>query len=210
MLMTNTVKRQLLRVNLTTQEIGRDIIPDGDIRMFMGGRALGDMILYRELTAGIEPFSPANKIVFCIGPLTGTHAIGSSRYIVHTKSPQTELYMSSLAGGFFGPEVRKAGYDVFIVEGKSEKPAYLVISNHMLELRDASAFWGMTTGDTQEFIKKELNDDKFRIACIGPAGEHLVLYSAIISERRAVGRGGAGAVMGSKNLKAIVVLTTRS
>jgi aldehyde:ferredoxin oxidoreductase len=206
--MTNTVKRQLLRVNLTTQDIGRDIIPERDIRMFMGGRALGDIILYRGLTAGVEPFSPANQMVFCVGPLTGTQAIGSSRYIVHTKSPQTGLYMSGLAGGFFGPELRKAGYDVVIVEGKSEKPAYLVISDHRVELRDASAFWGMTTGDTQEFIKKELNDDKFRIACIGPAGENLVLYSAIISERRAVGRGGAGAVMGSKNLEAIAVKGT--
>ena len=164
--MTNTVKRQLLRVNLTTQDIGRDIIPDGDMRMFLGGRALGDMILYRGLTAGVEPFSPANQMVFCVGPLTGTQAIGSSRYIVHTKSPQTGLYMSGLAGGFFGPELRKAGYDVVIVEGKSEKPAYLLISDHRVELRGASSFWGMTTGDTQEFIKKELNDDKFRIACI--------------------------------------------
>jgi len=184
------------------------VIPDEDVQMFLGGRVLGDMLLYNEVAAGIDPLSPQNKLLFCTGPLTGTNAPGSPRYIVHTKSPLTGLYLSSLAGGYFGPELKRTGHDIVIIEGKSERPTYLVISDDKVELRNAGPFWGMTTGDVQEFIKDELGDSKSRIACIGPAGENLVLYAAIISERRAAGRGGAGAVMGSKNLKAIAVRGT--
>lgn len=206
--MTQRIQRHLLRVNLTTGKIDREVIPDEDVQMFIGGRVLGDMLLYNELAVGIDPLSPQNKLIFGTGPLTGTNAPGSSRYIVHTRSPLTGLYLSSLAGGYFGPEMKKAGYDVIIIEGKSEGSVYLSISDDKVELRDAGTFWGMTTGDVQEFIKDELGDSKVRIACIGPAGENLVLYAAIISERRAAGRGGAGAVMGSKNLKAIAVRGT--
>lgn len=206
--MAEKVQRHLLRVNLATGKFDREVIPEEDVQMFLGGRALGDMLLYHELAPGIDPLSPQNKLFFGTGPLTGTSTPGSSRYIVHSKSPLTGLYLSTLAGGYLGPELRKAGHDIVIVEGKAEKPVYLVVSDDKVELKDASAFWGMTTGDAQEFIKDELGDSKFRIACIGPAGENLVLYAAIISERRAAGRGGAGAVMGSKNLKAVAVRGT--
>ena len=206
--MAQRTQRHLLRVNLTTRKISREVIPDEDVQMFLGGRVLGDMLLYNEVAAGIDPLSPQNKLLFCTGPLTGTNAPGSPRYIVHTKSPLTGLYLSSLAGGYFGPELKRTGHDIVIIEGKSERPVYLAISDDKVEFRDASPFWGMTTGDVQEFIKDELSDSKSRIACIGPAGENLVLYAAIISERRAAGRGGAGAVMGSKNLKAIAVRGT--
>lgn len=206
--MGKKVQRYLLRVNLTTGKFGREPIPEEDIRMYIGGRALGDIFLYRELHAGIDPLSPENKLIFSTGPLTGAGVPVSSRYIVHTKSPLTGLYLNSLAGGYFGPEMKKAGYDMLLLEGKSEKPVYLYISNENVELRDAGPYWGMTTGDTQEFIKDELGDGKTRIACIGPAGENLIAYAAIISERRAAGRGGAGAVMGAKNLKAVAVRGT--
>ncbi|MBU2509862.1 aldehyde ferredoxin oxidoreductase family protein [bacterium] len=158
---------------------------------------------------GIDPLSLENKLIFGIGPLTGTSAPSSSRYILHTKSPQTGLYMSSLAGGYFGPELRKTGFEMVIIEGKAESPVYLSISDEKAEIKDASTIWGMDTQDTQQFIKSELHDDKVRIACIGPAGENQVCYAAIISERRAAGRAGGGAVMGSKNLKAIAVKGTR-
>jgi aldehyde:ferredoxin oxidoreductase len=207
--MAHQTAKQLLRINLTSHAIEREIIPEKYIESYMGGRVLGDYLLYKELTAGIAPLSPDNKIILSVGPLTGTSAIGSSRYIVHTQSPQTGLYMSSLAGGFFGPELRKAGYDAVIIEGKAEKPVYIMITDDMAEIRDAVPFWGMTTLDTQEFIKTDLGDEHYRIACIGPAGENLVSYAAIISERRAVGRGGAGAVMGFKQLKAIAVKGTK-
>ncbi len=206
--MAGKIQRQLLRVNLTSGEINKEAIREEDIKMFVGGRTLGDMLLYKELAARIDPLSPQNKILFGTGPLTGTTAQGSSRYIVHTKSPLTGLYMSSLAGGYFGPEMRRAGYYTILVEGRAEKPVYLMITDAKVEIRDAGTFWGMTTGDVQEFIKDELGDNRYRIACIGPGGENQVPYAAIISERRAVGRGGAGAVMGSKNLKAVVIKGT--
>jgi aldehyde:ferredoxin oxidoreductase len=176
--------------------------------MFLGGRVLGDIYMYNELSPGIDPLSPANKLFFGTGPLTGTNVPGSSRYIIHTKSPLTGLYLNGLAGGYFGPELRKTGNDMLVIEGKAERPVYLSITSDNVEVKDASRYWGMTTIDFQEFIKDELGDSKVRIACIGPAGENLALYAAVISERRAVGRGGAGAVMGSKNLKAVVVKGT--
>ncbi len=202
--MVQRTERNLLRVNLSTGQIQNETISSKDVLMFLGGRVLGNVLLYRELDAGIDPLSPENKLIFSTGPLTGTNAPGSSRYIVHTKSPLTGLYLNSLAGGYFGPELRKSGYDSIIIEGKSEYPVYLSITENEIKLVDARPYWGMTTGDTQEFIKSTTNS-KARVACIGPAGENLVPYAAIISERRAVGRGGAGAVMGSKNLKAVVV-----
>ena len=198
----------LLRVNLTSRKIVQEIVPENDLQMFLGGRVLGDHYLYREVHPGIDPLSPDNKLFFSTGPLTGTKAPGSSRYIVHTKSPLTGLYLNSLAGGYFGPEMRKAGCDIIVVEGKSEQPVYLWISDEKVEIRSADPIWGMTTGDTQEFIRAQLHNRDARIACIGPAGENLVPFASIISERRAVGRGGAGAVMGSKGLKAIVVKGT--
>jgi len=206
--MVHKIQRRLLRVNLTSGEITKETIADEDVKMFVGGRVLGDMLLYRELAPGIDRLSPQNILLFGTGPLTGTATQGSSRYIVHTKSPLTGLYSSSLAGGYFGPEMRKAGYDMILVEGRAENPVYLMINDARVEIKDASAFWGMSTGDVQEFIKDELGDSKYRIACIGPGGENLVPYAAIISERRAVGRGGSGAVMGSKNLKAVVIKGT--
>ncbi|MBN1847319.1 MAG: aldehyde ferredoxin oxidoreductase family protein [Deltaproteobacteria bacterium] len=206
--MIHSIQRKLLRVDLTERSIQRSVIDDEDVTIFLGGRVLGDIYLYRELLPSIDPLSPENQLIFGTGPLTGTSAPGSSRYIVHAKSPQTGLYMNSLAGGYFGPELRKAGFDMVIIQGKAEKPVYLSISNDNAELKDAGPIWGMDTQDTQQFIKSDLQDDKVRIACIGPAGENLVCYAAIISERRAAGRGGGGGVMGSKNLKAIAVRGT--
>ena len=207
--MSRITQRCLLRVDLTTRKIDREMIPEEDVQMFLGGRVLGDMLLYNELAAGIDPLSPQNKLIFGTGPLAGTSAPGSPRYIVHSKSPLTGLYLSSLAGGYFGPELRRTGHDTILIEGKSEQPVYLVISDDKVEFRDARPIWGMTTRDVQQFIRDELGDSKVRIACIGPAGENLVLYAAIVSERRGASRGGAGAVMGSKNLKAIAVRGTR-
>lgn len=206
--MDPAIDRKFLRVDLTTGIITKEIIPGKDTAMFLGGRVLGDIFLYREIKPGIDPLSPDNKLFVGTGPLTGTNAPGSSRYIIHSKSPQTGLYLNSLAGGYFGPELRKTGFDMLIIEGKAEKPVYLSIFNDSVEIKDAGPIWGMDTQDTQQFIKSDLKDDNVRIACIGPAGENLVCYAAVISERRAAGRGGGGAVMGSKHLKAIAVRGT--
>jgi len=206
--MDKRIERYLLRVDLSTETVRRETIPETDIAMFLGGRALGDIYLYRELAPGIEPLAPENKLIFGVGPLTGTSAPGNGRYIIHCKSPQTGLWNGSLAGGHFGPELRKSGYDMLIIEGKAEKPVYLLISNEGARIKDAGFLWGMDTFDTQQLIKEELRDQDYRIACIGPAGENMVCYAGVVSERRIAGRGGCGAVMGSKNLKAIAVRGT--
>ena len=203
--MSQLIKRQLLRVNLSTGTAGREEISERDIAMFYGGRLLGDIYMYRELGPGIDPLSPENKLFFCVGALTGTNVPGQGRYIVHCKSPQTGLWNGALAGGHFGPALRKAGYHMLIIEGKADKPVYLAICGDTVKIRDAEFLWGMDTFDTQEQVKEDLNDPAYQVACIGPAGENMVCYAGIVSERRIAGRAGAGAVMGSKNLKAVAV-----
>ena len=203
--MVGNYGRRLLRINLSTKAINEEIIPEEYLRKFIGGRALGAMLLYDEVAPGVEPLAPDNKLIFSTGPLCATSVPGNAKYVVHTKSPQTGIYLVSLSSGHFGPQLKRTGHDVLIVEGKSEKPVYLVISDDSVKIRDASHLWGMTTDYTQEFIKSELGSERFSVACIGPAGENLVLFACIMNGRRAAGRGGAGAVMGSKNLKAIAI-----
>ncbi|MDP2728387.1 MAG: aldehyde ferredoxin oxidoreductase family protein [Dehalococcoidia bacterium] len=204
--MTSEAGRRLLRVNLTTEQAQKELLPEEDVARLIGGRALGAMILYNELSPGIDPLGPENELIFTTGPLTGTTAQGSSRYCVTTKSPLTGLYLMALSGGYFGPEFKRTGHDVLLIEGKASEPTYLLIKPDGVEFRDARLFWGMNTSNTQEFIKDEVGDERVRIMCIGPAGENLVPFACLVNERRVAGRGGAGAVMGSKNLKAIVVL----
>ncbi len=206
--MNNEAGRILMRVNLTTRQVRSEILPEKDLTALIGGRALGAKLLYDELPAGVDPLGPDNKLIFSTGPLAATAAQGSSRYCVQTKSPQTGIYLVSLSGGYFGPELKRTGNDVLIIEGKASEPVYLIIKGRDAEIKDAKMFWGMDTANTQEFIKEEVGDAKARIACIGPAGENLVPFASIVNELRTAGRGGAGAVMGSKNLKAIVVRGT--
>ena len=199
----------VLRVNLTTGQVQSESLPGTGVHKLLGGRALGAMLLYNEVPAHVDPLGPENKLLFSTGPLTGTSAEGSARYCVHTKSPQTGLYLMALSGGYFGPELKKTGHDILIVEGRSPNPVYLLIRDDTVEFKDASRVWGMLVEHTHEFIEQELRDRDVRMACIGPAGENLVPYACILNERRAAGRGGAGAVMGSKNLKAVVVKGSR-
>lgn len=207
--MTSEAGRRLLRVNLTTRQVQAELLPEEDVAQLIGGRALGAKILYDEVSAGTDPLCPENKLIFTTGPLTGTSAEGSSRYCVNTKSPLTNLYLMALSGGYFGPEFKRTGNDVLLVEGKASEPTYLLIKPDGVEFRDARLVWGMNTANAQEFIKDELGDEKVRIMCIGPAGERLVPFACLVNERRVAGRGGAGAVMGSKNLKAVAVRGNR-
>ncbi|MBI4333062.1 MAG: aldehyde ferredoxin oxidoreductase family protein [Chloroflexi bacterium] len=203
--MTRKTDRVVLRIDVGTGKIQREIIAEEDVRTFMGGRVLGDKFLYEEMAPGIDALSPKNKILLGVGPLTGTSAPGTSRYAVHTKSPLTGLFLSSVSGGYFGPEFRRTGHDLLVIEGSSEKPVYILILDDKVEIKDAKEIWGMPTDATQEFIKEESGSTKIRVACIGPAGERQIPYASIVNERRVAGRGGAGAVMGSKNLKAMAV-----
>jgi aldehyde:ferredoxin oxidoreductase len=193
-----------LKVNLTLREFSLEEIPHKDLQDFLGGRGLGAAVLYRELPPKTNALDEQNILVFSTGVLTGTAAPCSSEFCLNTKSPLTGLYLFSIAGGYFGPGLRATGIDILTIRGKAERPTYLLVSEDGIQFKDASHLWGMTTDHTQEFLKSEAGED-VSVTCIGPAGENLVPYACLINERRALGRGGAGAVMGSKNLKAIVV-----
>ncbi|MDN5320343.1 MAG: aldehyde:ferredoxin oxidoreductase [Thermococcaceae archaeon] len=201
---------KILRVNLTTGEIKTEELKEEDAKNFIGGRGLATKILLEEIDPKIDPFSPENKLIFATGPLTGTTAPTGGRYMVVTKSPLTGFIASSNSGGFFGPELKFAGYDALIVEGKADHPVYISIKDEDVEIKDASHLWGKRVSETTDKLLEEFGDKKARVACIGPAGEKLVRFASIMNDKhRAAGRSGVGAVMGSKNLKAVVVRGTK-
>ena len=201
----NPVERTLIRVDLRRRTSQRESIPREYVETLLGGRALAALLLYREVPAGIDPLGPENKLILSTGPLTGTGTYGSHHYCITTKSPLTGLYLDTLSSGYFGRELKWTGNDVVIIEGKSEEPVYLVITENGVTFQDARPVWGMGTGEAQTFIRKTLPGKRVGIALIGPAGERLVPYAGVVNEERIAARGGAGAVMGSKNLKAVVV-----
>jgi aldehyde:ferredoxin oxidoreductase len=198
----------VLRVNLTTGAITKEATDSKDAALFLGARGLGVKIYTDEVDAKIDPLSPDNKLVFAPGPFSGTFAPSAGRYHVVTKGPLTGAIAGSNSGGSFGPELHYAGYDALVLEGKAEKPVYLWIKDDQVEIRDASHLWGKWVPDTTDAVRAE-TDEEAKVACIGPAGEKQVLFAAIMNEmHRAAGRSGVGAVMGSKNLKAIAVAGT--
>jgi len=199
----------LLRVNLTEQTWRAEAIPDSWLRDYVGGRGLAARYLYEELDPTVDPLSPANRLIFATGPLTGTHAPTGARYMVITKGPLTGAITTSNSGGHWGPELKFAGYDLLLLEGRAPHPIYLFIRDRRVEFRDARSLWGAGTNETEERIRAELNLPEARIACIGPAGERGVRFACIINDKhRAAGRSGVGAVLGSKNVKAIAVRGT--
>lgn len=200
---------KVLRVNMSKEKILKDKLEENITRKFVGGRCLGAKILFDKVRQGINPLGPENKLVIATGVLTGIPFAGNSRYVIMAKSPLTGIWGEANASGFFGPELKRAGYDVVIIEGKADTPVYLWIHDDEAEIKDASHLWGKITGETQRIIREEVKDRKTRVACIGPGGENLVKYACVISDlNRAAGRTGMGAVMGSKNLKAIAVRGT--
>ncbi|SKC84811.1 aldehyde ferredoxin oxidoreductase family protein [Maledivibacter halophilus] len=201
---------KLLRVNLTDGTIKKENLNMKDANLYLGARGLGSKILMDEVDPKIDAFNPGNKLIFMAGPLTGTLAACPGRYEVVAKAPLTGTIGASNSGGHFGPELKFAGYDGIIFEGKSEKPVYLYINDEKVELKSASHLWGKTVPATTDELLKETMED-VRVACIGPAGEKKVLFATVMNDKnRAAGRSGLGAVMGSKNLKAVVVRGTNS
>ncbi len=197
---------KILRVNLTTGEITAEPLNMKWAKDYVGGRGLATKYFFEEVPHNVDPLSPENKLIFATGPATGTNAPTGGRYMVVTRGPLTGTIASSNSGGFFGAELKKAGWDMIIFEGKAEKPVYLYINDDKVELRDASHLWGKGVSATTRTLKEEIGDDKIEVAAIGPAGENLVKFAAVVNdEHRAAGRTGVGAVMGSKNLKAVVV-----
>ena len=197
--------RKILRVNLTEGTVKPEELPNGQLRKYIGGAGLAARMLYDELAPGIDPFSPDNKVLFLAGPLAGTIAPTGSRIGVYTKSPLTNGFFHSSAGGHFAPELKYAGYDGVMIEGASKTPVYLYVDNERAELRDASRVWGERTDSTQQWLKGDIGDEAAQLAVIGPAGERLVRFANITTGCRSLGRGGLGAVLGSKKFKALAI-----
>ncbi|MCB2170372.1 MAG: aldehyde ferredoxin oxidoreductase family protein [Deltaproteobacteria bacterium] len=196
---------KMLRVDLGSGEIRDEILDPQVAKDYIGGRGIGIYYLSRKVDPACDPLSPENVLVMAAGPLTGTGAPTGARYMVMTKSPLTGAITCSNAGGRFPTELKRSGYDGIVFAGRSQHPVYLYIDAGQAALRDATHLWGQTTHETTDRLREE-TDPKARVACIGPAGEQLVRFAAIMNDKdRAAGRSGVGAVMGSKNLKAVVV-----
>jgi len=201
---------KILRINLTQKTSTEEKLPPDIAKDFIGGAGFGIKYLFDEVRPGTDPLGPDNKLIFIPGPFTGTTLPCASRMAVVGKSPLTGAVGMALTGGQFPAELKFAGWDMMIVEGKAEKPTYVTVKENSVRFHDAQHMWGTMTGDCQQIIKDGLRDQNTRVVCIGPAGEHLNKIACIINERRAPGRKGLGAVMGSKNLKAIAVRGSKS
>lgn len=199
---------QLLRVNLNNKEISKEPLREDWARDFVGGVGLAARIFYEEVGPKIDPLGPENKLMIMTGPANGTMIPAASRTAVCAKSPYTHSFFHSIFGGYLGPEIKFAGYDGIIFEGKAGRPVYVWINDDRVEIRDAEHLWGKNPFEAQEIIRKEIGDEEIHIATIGTAGEEGVPYAMILCDIRAAGRGGIGSVMGSKNLKAIAVRGT--
>ncbi len=196
---------RLLHINLTEGTIKEEAIPEEEARKYIGGRGLATKYLMEGMDPLADPLSPENLLIMATGPLTATPTPTGNRYMVVTKSPLTGVLANSNSGGVFPTMMKRSGYDLFIFEGRAERPVYLYVDERHAELRDASHLWGQDTHETEHIIRAETAED-VAVACIGPAGENLALIAAIINDKhRAAARSGVGAVMGAKNLKAVAV-----
>lgn len=198
------VAGKILRVNLTTGSITVDEPDEAFYRKYLGGAGFVSYFMLKEIPQGIDALSPENKIIFALGPMTGLAMPGASRNCVGAKSPLTGGYAKTEVGGFWPMAMKKTGYDALIIEGKAEKPVYLFITDKEVEIRDAGHLWGKTVMETEDTLKEETGIKNLRFASIGIGGENMVRYACVINDLKdAAGRGGIGAVMGSKNLKTI-------
>jgi aldehyde:ferredoxin oxidoreductase len=197
---------KMLWVDLTENELKDEILDEGVCKQFVGGYGLGAKILYDRQQPRVDPLGTNNNVGIITGPLTGTAAIGGSRYTLVGKSPLTNGWGDANSGGYFGPYLKFAGYDAVFVTGKAQKPVYLFIHDGRPELRDATHFWGKDCYETEDIFQSELGRG-VKVICIGQAGENMVRFAAVMNDRgRAAGRSGLGAVFGSKKLKAVVVV----
>ena len=196
----------ILKINLTTAQTEDYLVPEHWEKDFLGGASLAARILYEYLTPDLDPLSPEAPLLFMTGPLTGTSGPTTGRFVICGKSPATGLWAESNIGGFWGPELRKAGYAGLWITGKASEPVVLWLNGNRLEVRPAAHLWGMETYAAQEKVKEEIGVKSARVCVIGPAGERGVLFASIMCDHgRMAGRTGLGAVMGSKNLKAVAV-----
>ena len=202
--MVQGVAGKILRVNLTTQSITTDEPDEEFYRTYLGGAGFVAYYLLREVPPGIDPLSPENKLIFAFGPMTGLPMPGATRNCVGAKSPLTGGFSKSEVGGFWPMAAKQAGYDAIIIEGKSESPVYVMLTDEAVEIRDAGHLWGRSVMETHDTLIEETGISRLRTCSIGIGGENMVRYACVINDLKdAAGRGGLGAVMGSKNLKTI-------
>ena len=200
---------EIIRVNLSTGEIKKEKLNEEWARLFIGGRGYGSKIIYDEVDPKVDPLALENKVVIATGPAGGSNAPASGRVMVITKGAETETIACSNVGGFLGPQLKQAGYDMVIIEGKAKKPVYLWINDGNIEIKDARKLWGKRTSEIEEVIKQE-TDQKARVMNIGPAGVKLSrIANLMVDACRAAGRSGVGAVLGSKNFLAIAARGTK-
>jgi aldehyde:ferredoxin oxidoreductase len=198
--------RKLLYVDLSSEKIEQKAVDSEIYRNFLGAKGLAAKTLYQEIDPGIDPLGPDNVLMFSTGPMTGAPLAGGVKYSVATRSPLTGTWNDSSASGYFGPQLKFAGYDALVIHGCARKPVYLWISNDGVEIRSAEHLWGKNAHDTDDAVKKEISDDRASVAVIGTGGEQLIRYANICNDKwRHAARGGTGAVMGSKNLKAVAI-----
>lgn len=196
---------RILRVDLSKGKIKTKNLPEEVCRKYIGGKGFGAKILLEEMKPKIDPYGPENLLIFATGPVNGTALSGSAKFCAVFKSPLTGIWGESYCGGYFAPKLKHAGYDIVIIQGRSKKPVYIAIENKEVAINDAIHLWGKDTFETEEIIKED-HGQNFQILSIGPAGENLVRYACISHAKgRQFGRCGAGAVMGSKRLKAVAV-----
>lgn len=208
--MPDTVWGDILRVDLTSGTIKREPISRELKLNFIGGRGINSKILYDELKPGTDPLSPQNVLIFGTGPLSGTSSPASGRWTVTAKSPETGIHGDANGGGHWAPQLKYTGIQHIVIHGKADKPVYLAIDDDEVEIRDASHLWGKDCWETEKIIRDEWRDPRVQVVTIGPAGENLVKFACILTwVTSAAGRTGMGAVMGSKNLKAIAVRGTK-
>ena len=201
--------RKILRVNLTEGSCKDEALNMDWAQKYLGQRGLATKYFVEETDPKVDPLSPDNKLIMATGPLTGTCASTAGRYSVITKGALTGAIACSNSGGFFGNEMKNAGYDMIIFEGKSPNPVYLLVQNGSAQLLDASDLWGTSVWDTEESIKARHQDPLIRVASIGVSGEQGVKFACVVNDmHRAAGRSGVGTVMGSKNLKAVAIRGT--
>jgi len=198
-------KLKLLRVDLTNKSVKEEKIDEKMVRLLLGGRGVAAKYYYDEIGPGVKPFSEENKLIFMTGPLTGAPVYSSTKFQVATKSPLTNMYLCSNSSGDFGPNLKFSGYDGIIIEGKAKEPVYMIIRDSDIQFVDAKDIWGLKTNEVDGVLRKKYDEPKLSVMSIGPGGEKLVRYACIQVDGRSFGRGGPGAVMGWKNLKAIAV-----
>lgn len=199
----------ILRVNLSDSTVSVETPGESFYRTYFGGTGFISYYLLEELPKGVDPLSPENMLIFALGPMTGHPLAGSGRNSVGAKSPLTGAIGFSEAGGFWGAELKKAGFDAIIITGRSEQPCYIYVRDGRAEIRDGRSIWGKTTGEVEDILREETGEPHLRVAQCGIAGENKVRYACVLNDvTHAYGRSGMGAVMGSKNLRAIAVRGT--